>query len=174
MRQDGRVRTDDAVQDLLDKQAITEKLLDYCRAMDRIDLDLARSVFHPEAEADYGAMYTGTGYGFADFIGQVHPPMKAHSHHLSNVRITVDGDRAGSEAYVVVRMRTAGTDGALTDLVSHGRYVDRWERRDGTWRIAHRHYLHTMDDSVPVNRPMFPTAGSRDREDPSYEVLGPT
>lgn len=156
---------------LLAKQAITEQLLAYCRGMDRIDLDLTRSVFTHDAVADYGAMFVGTGHGFAEFIGQVHPPLQTHSHHLRNVLVSVDGDRAGSEAYVIVRLRSVGADGSLTDLVSHGRYVDRWRCEDGTWRIAHRRYLHTLDTSEPVPAAMFGTAGSRDRDDPSYEVL---
>ena len=35
-----------ALAELLDKQAITEALHRYCRAMDRMDNDLGRSVFH--------------------------------------------------------------------------------------------------------------------------------
>ena len=161
--------TDEQLATLLAKQAITEQLHAYCRGMDRIDLDLTRSVFTEDSVADYGAMFSGSGYGFADFIGEVHPPMQTHCHHLSNVTVAVDGDRAGSEAYVIVRLRTG--DGG-TDLVSHGRYVDRWRREDGTWRIHHRRYLHTLDYSEPVTSVMFGTAGSRDREDPVYDVLG--
>ncbi|MGI5330502.1 nuclear transport factor 2 family protein [Actinomadura nitritigenes] len=159
------------VQELLDKQAITEQLVTYCRAADRVDLDLLRSVFHPDAAADYGAMYSGTGYGFADFIGEVHPPMEAHSHHIGNILVRVDGDRAASESYVLVRARTRDGD-TLTDLVCHGRYLDRWERRDGTWRISDRRYLHTLDETRTVKLPLFDTAGSRDRDDPSYALMG--
>lgn len=163
--------SENALETVLARQAITDQLLAYCRGMDRIDLPLARSVFHPDAIADYGAMYSGTGHGFVDFIGEVHPPMETHSHHLSNVSISVDGDRAGSEAYVIVRMRSVAADGSRSDTTSHGRYVDRWLREDGRWRISHRRYLHTMDDTVPVTHAMFPTAGTRDRDDPSYGVL---
>jgi hypothetical protein len=161
-----------ALTELLDKQAITEQLVSYCRAADRIDLDLLRSVFHEDAPADYGAMFNGTGYGFADFIGQVHQPMQTHSHHLSNILITLDGDRAASESYVSVRLRST-TAGGVLDTLSFGRYLDRWERRaDSVWRISSRRYLHTMDSVVPGPAPMFETAGTRDPDDPSYQVLG--
>jgi ketosteroid isomerase-like protein len=156
---------------LIAKAEITEALAAYCRAVDRIDMELGRSVFHEDAIADYGPMFQGTGHGFMEFVRTAHLSMQTHGHHIGGITIHVDGDRAGSECYVIARLRTAGPDGALTDIVSHGRYVDRWERRDGTWRITHRRYLHTMDEARAVAGAMFPTAGSRDTEDPSYEVL---
>lgn len=157
--------------ELLAKQEIAEALAAYCRAVDRIDMELGRSVFHPDAVADYGAMYQGTGYGFMEFVREAHLSMQAHSHHVGGITIRVDGDRAGSESYVIVRLRSAAPDGSSTDIVSHGRYVDLWERRDGTWRIAHRRYLHALDEARPVASSSFPTTGSRDLADPSYEVL---
>jgi len=163
-------RTDE-LDTLLAKQAIAEALAAYCRGMDLIDGDLARSVFHPDAVADYGAMFSGTGYEFVAFIEQVHPAMEAHHHQIGNITVTVDGDHAGSECYVNVRLRSRTPDGILQDTRSSGRYVDRWERRDGTWRIRHRRYLHHLDESTPVTSPGFPATGRRDREDPSYAAL---
>lgn len=162
----------DDLQRLLAKEAISERLLDYARGADRNDLDLIRATFHPGATADYGAMFQGTGEGFADFIGEVHPPMQTHTHHLSNIAITVDGDRAGSECYVIMHARTVGARGVAHDTASHGRYVDQWERRDGEWRISHRRYLHSLDELWRVETSLFPPGGSRDHDDPSYGVLG--
>ena len=162
---------DDRLADLLAKQEITEVLVAYCRAMDRIDVELTRSVFHPDAVADYGAMFTGTGYEFADFIATVHPGLETHVHHLGSIAITVDGDTAGSEAYVLARLRSRDPDGTRTDIISHGRYVDRWQRRDGIWRIGHRRYLHALDETRTITAPLFPVDGARDRTDPVYDVL---
>ncbi|MGD0393773.1 MAG: nuclear transport factor 2 family protein [Acidimicrobiales bacterium] len=114
------------LQRLMDKQSITERLLDYARGVDRIDRELIRSVFHEDAHLDYGAMFIGSGEEFADFIGVVHPAMEAHSHHLSNIYITVDVDRAGSETYVLARLRSRGPHGTLNDTATSGRYVDQW------------------------------------------------
>jgi ketosteroid isomerase-like protein len=156
---------------LLAKEQITDALLGYARGVDRLDLEQIRQTFHPDAVADYGAMFQGTGAEFADFIGQVHPPMETHTHHLSNISIQVDGDRAGSECYVIVRTRTVAEDGTKRDTSAYGRYIDRWERRDGTWRIAHRRYLHSLDETWSAETHLFPVAGSRDESDPSFEVL---
>ena len=164
-------RADDALEVLLAKQAIAEVLADYARGADRIDVELLRSVFHPEAIADYGAMFTGTGYGFAEFLGVVHPVMATHHHHLGQTTIRVEGDRAGSETYVVAVLRYQAEDGSVTDTTSYGRYVDEWERREGVWRIAHRRYLHHLDETRPSRGGDYETLGARDRTDPSYAVL---
>ena len=77
--------TNSDLRQLLDKQSITERVLDYARGVDRIDRSLICSVFHEGARLDYGAMFLGTREKFADFIGVVHSAMDAHSHHLSNI-----------------------------------------------------------------------------------------
>src|SRR5579862_2952606 len=44
---------DPSIQELLDKQVIMEQICNYGRSMDRLDLELGKAVFHPEARADY-------------------------------------------------------------------------------------------------------------------------
>lgn len=161
--------------ELLDKQAVYEALASYARAMDRIDLDLGRSVFHPDATVDYGEMFAGSGHEFIEFIGEAHPAFEVTDHHIGAASIVIDGDRAGSECYATVRLRSRAEDGSASDLITHGRYVDRWERRDGRWRIIERRYLHTFDEVRSVERTMFAPTGARDLTDPSYGVLhGPS
>jgi len=147
-------------------------LNDYCRAMDRIDDLLGYSVFHPDAPADYGEIFKGTGHGFIDWVHQSHTGMLATNHKISNISIKVDGDNAASETYVTMHGRIPGEGGAVMEVSSIGRYLDRWEKRDGEWRIAHRRYLTTMDETRQVGTIMSPTEGSRDRRDPSYDLLG--
>ncbi|WP_029430103.1 nuclear transport factor 2 family protein [Blastococcus sp. URHD0036] len=155
---------------LLAERAIERQLTTYCRAMDRCDADLGRSVFAPDAEADYGDMYRGTGPGFVDFALASHAGMDAHVHRISNVTVTVTGATAGSECYVDARFRLSGPDGPL-EIASSGRYVDRWAKRDGAWVITARRYLHAIDCMRPLENPMFGTTGTRDTTDPSYTVL---
>lgn len=163
---------DAALAVLLAKQEITERLNDYCRAMDRIDDDLGRSVFHPEAPADYGSMYTGTGYGFVAWVHDSHVPMLSTNHKISNISIRVNGDRAGSETYVTMHGRMKGEGDAIMQIHSIGRYLDHWEKRDGAWRISARRYVHTMDEFGPAGTVAYETEGARDRSDPSYDLLG--
>ena len=162
---------------LLAKEAITEALLSYARSVDRLDFDGVRAVFHEDSVVDYGTMFRGSGPGFVDFLAEVQPPMVTHTHHLSNIAISVHTaepgstiDRAGSEAYVMVRSRILAEDGRPLELIAHARYVDRWERRDGTWRVSDRRYLHSVDELWPTRTVLYPVAGARDRTDPAYDV----
>jgi hypothetical protein len=54
---------------------------------------------------------------------------------------------------------------------AYGRYIDRWERRNGAWKIAHRIMVGFASNAYPVTPEpgiRFAAAGSRSREDPSY------
>jgi len=162
---------DEALEQLLAKQAITERLHDYARAMDRMDDELGYSVFHAGAVADYGTMYQGTGHGFIAFVHAAHAQLLAHTHQLGSMSIAVDGERAVSETYVTATLRGRAPDGSLFDIRSCGRYLDRWERRAGRWAISARQYVHEIDDCHPVHRAQFAIAGRRDRSDPSYALF---
>jgi len=162
---------DEAVAELLAKQAITEALYKYCRAMDRMDNELGKSVFHADAPADYGGMYQGTGHGFIEYVYGAHAGMLLHQHQLGNVLVTVNGDTASSESYVTVSFRRKDETGAVVGMRSCGRYLDRWEKRGGRWAISNRLYLHLFDETHPVAASQFPSTGTRDRTDPSYAIL---
>ena len=165
------------VDELLAKQAITEVLWGYCRGLDRMDRELALATWHEGGTADYGPIFQGTGAGFIDFAWQAHAALVAHSHQVTNILIEVDlaNDRAGSESYVTVALRTPPHDGTVTDIVGRGRYVDRWSCRDGRWAIDHRQYVGDLQSAytMPADDPIVASnsTGIRGPDDPSYEVL---
>jgi hypothetical protein len=164
----------DEVAELVAKQEITEVLYRYCRGLDRMDRALADTVWHVDGTADYVGMFDGTADGFLDWVWVQHEALYRHSHQITNILIEVDGDRAASEAYVTVALRIkAGED--RTDIVSRGRYLDRWSRRDGRWAIDARVYVEDLQSVTPLG-PVASAdaspASRRDREDPSYAVLG--
>jgi ketosteroid isomerase-like protein len=159
------------LRNLADKQAITEQIYRYCRAVDRIDLPLGHSIWHDDAYADYGAdIYQGPGKDVIDTILRHHASLISHSHNVTNVLIDLAGDRAGSEAYVCATMRRE-RDGQLLQLWVWGRYLDAWERRDGRWGIVHRTVVFDHDEIRPVTPLGRPSTQAHDRTDPSYQVL---
>lgn len=162
------------LQILLAKQAITEVLYRYCRGLDRMDRDLALSVWHPDGTADYG-FFKGTGAEFVAWVWQAHEKFLAHSHQITNILIEVDGESAVSEACVTVALRTKANAGRTADIVGRGRYLDRWSQRDGVWAINHRHFLddfHALYD-MPLTEITdgSQSTGRRGPDDPSYSVL---
>ncbi|MDN5546610.1 MAG: nuclear transport factor 2 family protein, partial [Rhodococcus sp. (in: high G+C Gram-positive bacteria)] len=84
---------DRALQDLIDKQAIREVVLTYCRGIDRLDFDLVRSAYHPDA-IDH---HTGFDGNIDEYIAWVTPKLSAIGctmHHIGNHLVERHGDQA--------------------------------------------------------------------------------
>jgi len=156
---------------IADKQAITELIYRYCRAVDRLDISLGHSIWHADATADYGAgYYQGPGQGVIDRICRDHGSLLHHTHQVTNILIDLDGDRAGSEAYCFATLRMKRGE-ALTQMMVWTRYIDRWSRRDGRWGLDHRQAVRDFDEVRAVTPMSDPQTARRDIGDPSYAVL---
>lgn len=163
-------RTSPALAEIASRLAITDVIHRYCKAMDRIDVELGHSVWHADGEADYGTIYCGSGHGFVDLMCEVHRSMLALSHRVTNVLITIDGDKAGSESCVVATLRRMDGN-RLMQTSAWGRYLDRWSRREGRWAIDRRTYVHDFDEVREIKQIALPGWGRSDHDDPSYQVL---
>lgn len=153
-----------------DERAIEYLLKAYCRSMDRRDDELGRLVFFDDSTVDYGAMFQGSGHGFVAFSNRAHERFETHLHRISNTLVELSGDHAASETYVDAQFRLR-EDGALFDLYTRGRYLDRWERREGRWAITHRRYVNEMAGKRPITEVPFAVEGVRDQSDPSYALF---
>ena len=154
---------------LVDKQAIREVTMRYFRGVDRLDAALIASAFHPDAIDEHAGMVLhGADIG-ERLIELITATSSMTIHHISTQLIELDGDRAGGETYYF-SLRTFEHDGEVTLGQSSGRYVDRFERRDGVWKIIHRQLLIEVLTGAGALEPT--TRARRSREDPSYEVLG--
>lgn len=162
---------DPALVELLAKQAITEQIYRYCRAMDRIDNDLGKTVWHGDGLADYGPIFRGKGNEYVEWVENQHLATVDRSHQVSNILIEVRGESATSEAYVTAALRRRSDDGKLTQLTIRGRYLDRWSRRDGRWAIDERRYAHDFDDIRDITEVLFVGWGARDRSDLLYSLI---
>jgi hypothetical protein len=160
---------DRELRQLLDEQSIRRVLARYCRGIDRLDQDLVRSCYHPDATEAHGT-FTGDLDEYLTWVWKVLGRYDATFHFLGNVLIEpVDDDRARCETYGVAHHRTTA-GGALGNLVTGFRYVDRFERRDGEWRIAHRTAVTewtSVDAHIWPLPPSMPL-GRRDRTDVVY------
>ncbi|GAA0932686.1 nuclear transport factor 2 family protein [Pseudonocardia zijingensis] len=162
-----------AVQQLLDRQAILDCLNRYARGLDRKDLDMLRSAFHPDATDHHGGSieyHPAADALIADW--EIRDAHRTFSQHLLiNTSIDLDGDVAHAETYfqLIVGIKP----GAPTDQprlgVSGGRYVDKFDRRDGEWRIARRvivvEYAAALDEREQKHHLLW---ARRSKDDPSY------
>jgi ketosteroid isomerase-like protein len=166
------------LQQLCDERDIQEVLVRYCRGSDRCDVDLVKSAYWPDAIDDH-LIFNGNAMEFADFLidmflTHVHRTV----HTISNVWIRLDGDAAAVETYVHAYHLMKG-EGKGVEAVMAGRYLDRFERRDGEWRIAERKCVPDWEknctallDPDTLNRLM--TADLRRPNDQSYELFART
>lgn len=155
------------VRELKDRQDIYDCMMRYCRGVDRLDRALLESCYHPDALDDHGA-YVGPASGFIDWVLKLYHDYKHASHHeITNHYVEIDGDTAHAESYWI---STSIDVGEPHYSMARGRYVDRLERRDGRWAIAHRACLVEISpltlpaEVVQLARAFQP----RDRTDLSY------
>ncbi|MGW4773480.1 nuclear transport factor 2 family protein [Nocardia sp. NPDC004278] len=159
-----------------DTRTIEYLLVAYCRAVDRMDLDLLRSCFWPDAEVDFGDMVRGGVDEFVEWIGANLTAYDFTVHTLSNIFVRLNGNRAASESYVDALHSARNSPPARGAFRAGGRYLDSFDRRGGEWRIAHRTAVFVWSDrtesitgsaagksGVPGSR--------RDESDPSYALF---
>jgi hypothetical protein len=142
---------DSAIRELLDRQEIRDVLMRYCRGIDRLDMDLVKSCYHPDAYDDHGT-YKGDVDGFCQAVRAGLAGCLATEHFLGNSLIEFRGGRAASETYLVAYHRLpAMDDGVERDLAFGGRYLDVFEQRNGgPWLIARRTVVHSWSRIDPV------------------------
>lgn len=161
-------------QDAADHEAIRQVLYRYARGVDRGDLDLLLSVYHPEA-TDHHGRFDGPGHEYAArLVGAEEGLTRTGNHHLTNVLIELDGDRAQVETYFLA-YHPHSDDGTDALGVTSGRYLDVFEKRAGEWRILRRRVVNDWT-RADVPGPIWPRAsaehggflpGGRGSADPS-------
>jgi len=158
---------------LLDRAAIEDVLYRYSRALDREDWALLRSCYHPDGIDDHGR-FRGDVEGLIEWLKDDNGGYLATTHFLGNTLIEIEADVAWAETYCVAthRQPPAVDGGPAWDVVNRVRYWDRFERREGEWRIAHRVVVRDpgREDPVVSEAPPHPgsTMGRRGGDDPTY------
>jgi len=169
------VERDPALQRLLDEHDIRDVVLRYCRGIDRLDLELVRDCYHADATDEHGT-FSGTRDEYVEWVGQVLTRFAGTMHVVANQLIEVSGDQARSETYGVAYHWGDPPDDHRRNFTTGFRYVDRFERRDGRWRIRARVAVREWTQKVtPEQQWAIPAErdgrrGRRDRTDALYDV----
>ena len=121
-----------------DRQDISEVLVRYATGIDRRDWPLFRTVFTDDCELDYGEIGAWSGVdAVTDFMEQTHALLGHTMHRLSNMVITVDGNRALSRTYLDGVMMAPDNKSGVSAI---GFYDDELVRTADGWRIARRRF----------------------------------
>jgi hypothetical protein len=155
-----------------DRFAIQDLAALYMRGLDRLDSALLEAQFWPEAMCEYG-IFSGSPAEFAAFCMAALAGHDCNQHMLGQHLIDfTSADEAYGEVYYQAYHRTTDEAGAKRDLIIAGRYVDRYERRGGVWKIAYRSELVDWLRDDPASDAMLAGApfilGARKPADPLY------
>ena len=161
------------------RDEIREVLARYARGVDRADGPLLKSCYHPDAIEEHGGNYTGNAFDYVEGAIPRIRNMGKMQHLLGSTHIEFDGDTAWVETYVWTFARFAAAAGGSVDTFTGGRLIDRFERRDGAWKIAHRRTVFDWNRDTPTHEGwctgLFDPAkpgmllGTKDRHDASYD-----
>jgi ketosteroid isomerase-like protein len=120
---------------------VRRTLYAYCRLLDERDLDAVISrVYLPDAVDDRKRGTPLTGHEqIRQYFERAFETVAATAHLLSNVEVSVDGDRATAYSRVTAYHWTYGGDPARpADFVLLGSYDDELVRTAEGWRISRR------------------------------------
>lgn len=160
---------DPEVRRLIDHRAISDVLARYARGIDRLDLELVASCYHPGATDDHGT-FKGTVEEFIPWVEGQLTRFASTMHFLGNSLIEIQGDRAVAETYCIAHHRLADRD---ADSIAGLRYVDRFERRSDEWRISERTVVvewNRLDDVNALGFHPDYVRAQRDRTDLVYRT----
>jgi len=175
----GQMMTLQRLQELGDRQAITDVLHARARASDRGDVALAHACYHDGATERHGDIVGSAAEVIDKGLTTARPEDGvAHMFHtLSNILIQFESaSTAFVESYHVCYGEVRSPDGPPLDHAIGGRYLDRFECREGRWAIAHRDVVFDWSRQDPVTAKfwdLYPGApflfGVRGGDDPLYD-----
>jgi len=161
------------VQYLKDRTEILDCIARHARGCDRHDVEMLTGTYHDDGIDEHGTTIKA-GPDYAEWVNAAHAATSQnHLHNVTTHTCEIDGDQAHAESYVLVTLLTHDT---TTATVMCGRYLDRLERRDGSWRIALRRAtveLALAADARLLNSEFFTAQGyikgTRNTDDLSYQ-----
>ena len=165
---------DTKLQELIDKQEISDVIQRYCRTLDWLDAEGQASCYWPDAAIEYG-FFTGTAEQFLPVVMATESGLARRWHMLSPPLIRFhSGVSASSECYGIFGGGRMQEDGSIAGDMIGGRYLDEWEKRghDGAaeWRISARTYI------VDWKSPLTDQPGFEPDPDfplPTFKIDGP-
>ena len=173
---------DKSIQHIVAKEEIRDSMCLYARGVDRGDWKLVRSSYHPDAYDDHGG-YKGNIDGLIHWLDERFAGVNNSMHFLGNCMIEFAGPEVALvETYFVSRrlLEPVGKEldmAGPTDAMCReawGRYVDRFELREGAWKVANRTVvLEASSTSLALGgrlRSSALTWGLRNSADRLYQV----
>ncbi len=124
-------------EEVADRLAIEQVLATHCRGVDRADEEALKSCYWSDATVAYGG-FNGNAHEFCGILPTAIKRYTATQHSITNVNPLVSGEHALVETYVTA-YHYIEDDSEMTYI---GRYLDRFEKRKGVWKMQHLSLIH--------------------------------
>ena len=161
-------RLEATVKELKDREEIQYLLNVLAKAVDRCDVDSIKNCYYEDGyEAHH--MFNGNAHDFAEYVATELAKIPNVRHELGYPIMTFDGDKAFAETKYDTVSRVPLDDGRFVDFTNEGRYLDILERRDGGWKIFHRHLIYDATRTQIIDKIVI--AGERPPPPPSSVAL---
>ena len=128
------------LQALLDREKIRDCIACLARGEDRRNAELISACYWPDSTSDYG-VWVGSFDQYLAWVVPGSPAIPVTQHVLGQTVINLAGDKASCETHVNSYHRI-NMGAEERDTLIGGRYLDRFEKRGGEWRIAQRTMLY--------------------------------
>ena len=141
------------VEELMAREQIRDALVRYTRGVDRNDMTLIRSAFHKGAQIQFPkSLHQGDAEGFFEFLRKELVRFQRTRHAITNTLIEFDGPEiAYVETYLHADHQGTEQHHWKTSMIElWARYLDRFEARDGAWKIASREMVVDWMYEYPV------------------------
>ncbi|MEM9879565.1 MAG: nuclear transport factor 2 family protein [Pseudomonadota bacterium] len=132
---------DSALQTLIDKDAVSQVVLQYARAVDAHDWPLYAACFTPTFYRDFSSFAPNvrgeaTNVGFAEEVSRTLTGFDATQHNSTNHHHEINGDTATCRSYMTAE-HIFIEDGVSDSITLGGGYTNQLIRTSVGWKINH-------------------------------------
>jgi len=134
--------------DVADKYACAELIQSWGLYRDQGRWPELLATFAPDGEIAV-SWFSGPYREFVDRCRQGYEAGQRSKHHIFPSVVRVTGERAVAETNVTILVRQK-IAGALADMTSYARFLDRLARKDARWVVLERTAIYERDRLDPV------------------------
>ena len=171
------------LQQVWDRQEIEQLMYRHARSLDRMDAELMKLTYWPEAVEELQDTITGqfqwndNAWKFVPAAMEGFKNLTGTQHRISNVLIELDGDKATAETYVMAFNLFNDENGVPQENIVGGRHHFKLKKRNDEWKIMHRSSIFDWNQnhegtavwSDKFDEKYKPQRG--DRKDDSYNYI---
>lgn len=155
---------------ILSHQQITDLTIAYCHGVDCANEALLKDVFHDDSIVVSGT-FNGNGQHFATEICRIVRAVFDQTYHsITNQRIEVTGDSAVGETHMIAVLTMTDPQEGKSEILSGGRYLDRFTRKEGVWKFAERLFVSDWSRIDKTTREVGPGHGWQRKQGPDDPV----